>query len=108
MPDPVQLSEAVEPILRALESLQQCANEHRAFVIIEDSVTGKFVQFSGSKDKPLWIDVPQLGIVNNGPKFESAAEAARFALDVLLLSHHLPVTALLQITFESTRRSLPQ
>ncbi len=29
-----------------------------AFVIIEEPLSGKFVQFGGSKDEPLWLDLP--------------------------------------------------
>jgi hypothetical protein len=94
-----QLAIALEPLTRALRSLQECARAHRAFVIVEDTVTGRF---SGSSEDPLWFDAPQLGVVNTGPKFEDAEEAAEYALRALLENHRLPEFAILSIVFEST------
>ena len=45
-------------IKTALESLLVEADEARAFVIIEHSDSGKFVQFAGSLSNPLLLDLP--------------------------------------------------
>ena len=41
----------------ALQALLQPTNED-AFVIFEDRATGKFVQFTGSAEEPLLLDLP--------------------------------------------------
>lgn len=95
-----KLADGLEPVTHALSSLQQCAPEHRAFVILDDTVTGRFVQFYGSSTDGLNFDAPQLGKI--GPKFYDPMVAAAYALEQLRTAHRLPEFAELSITFEST------
>ncbi len=103
----IKLAEAEAPLTRALSALLECAREHRAFVIVEDTITGRYVQFSGSSAEPLWFDAPQLGIKNSGPKFTDPGEAARYALSQLRGPHRLPDGALLRFVFDSTLKNEP-
>jgi hypothetical protein len=102
-----KLRDALPLLTAALHNLRECAREHLAFVIIEDDVTGRFVQFSGSNCDPLWFDAPQLGVINSGPKFDRPEDAAEYALRRMRLNHRLPESAELHITFESTRKNQP-
>ena len=102
-----RLRDALPILVEALQNLRECAEEHKAFVIIEDVVTERFVQFSGSNTKPLWFDAPQLGVINSGPKFELPEEAAQYALAQMRGAHRLPEFAELEITFESTCNEQP-
>lgn len=101
------LGQAEGPLTRTLRDLQQCAREHRAFVIVQDVATSRYVQFTGSDRDPLWFDAPQLGVVNTGPTFTDAGEAARYALAQLRGPHRLPDVATLTIVFDSTRAARP-
>ena len=100
------LQDALGPLEETLGRLRECAREHLAFVIIEDPVSGRFVQFSGSNRDPLWFDAPQLGVVNSGPKFDSPRDAALYALD-RLRDLRVPELAEVEIVFESTRHQKP-
>ena len=61
----------------ALQALLQRNNED-AFVIFEDKATGKFVQFAGSAEQPLLLDLPLQALdapSGNGHRISSAPSA---------------------------------
>ena len=67
---------AFEPMLTA--ELKRLPQEHRCFVIAEDTVTKKFVQFAGPDHGPILVDLP---ILKND--LESLSRAFRtFSWDV--------------------------
>jgi len=119
----VKLSDAREPIHAALQRLAESPRELRCFVIIQNPLTGRFVQygtppppskFDGSErldcgDKPIFYD----GTGNGKPggfseelnKCCTVERGVEIALTVL--KEYLPEDAELRITEESTHVSRP-
>lgn len=117
----MKLAEAEPPIRAALERLADSPREHRCFVIIEELLTGRFVQFCTPPPPSRFVGSPQL--VGDGPlifdgtgvvskdAYEPVQEfcdvdgALSFALDTL--KEYLPGEAELHITEEATRTERP-
>ncbi len=116
-----KLSEAEAPIRAALERLAESPRELRCFVIIEEPLTGRFVQFCTPPPPSRFAGSPQLvgdeplifdgtGAVDKD-EYEPVQElcdvdgALYFALDTL--KEYLPGEAELHITEESTRMERP-
>ena len=116
-----KLADAAEPIRAALERLAESPREHRCFVVIEEPLTGRFVQFCTPLLPSRFAGSPQL--VGDGPlifdgtgavgrdAYEPVQEfcdvdgALSFALDTL--KEYLPGEAELHITEEATRTERP-
>jgi hypothetical protein len=77
----MKLSEAAEQIDAAIERMLQRPKSSLPFVIVEDTVTGKFVQFCGSAAESLKFDCPALGI--NSVEVDRSVSAASSALCAL-------------------------
>ncbi len=117
----IQLGESEKPIRAALERLADAPHELRCFVIIEEPLTGRFVQFCTPPPPSRFAGSPRL--VGDGPiifdgtgavgkdAYEPVQEfcdvdgALYFALDTL--KEYLPGEAELHITEESTRTERP-
>jgi len=118
----VKLSDAEVQIVAALRRLQQTPAKHRPFVIVEDTVTDKFVQFRGSDGDPLLLDLPTNELSseaarraatmlkhNGSPDFpayqadcQTVEWGARVAMRVLREVHELPEFAELRILEETS------
>ena len=117
----MKLSEATDSIRMALERLAESPRELRCFVIVEEPLTGRFVQFCTPPPPSLFVGSPRL--VGDGPlifdgtgavgkdAYEPVQEfcdvdgALYFALDTL--KEYLPGEAELRITEEATRTERP-
>jgi len=115
------LSEAEEPIRQTLERLAESPRALRCYVIIESTVTKRFVQFCTPPPPSKFVGGPQL--VGSGPlifdgggdgkpggyepvrAFCDAVKGARWAVDNL--GSFLPMEAELRIIEESTRMERP-
>lgn len=118
------------PLREALARMIQVPDAMQRFVILEDTVTNKFVQFFGGSDKPITIDLPTpqleglsdrahayrlIGTLhvpkgtNLVPSYQkknlSPEAAVVLGLRVMKLVHRLPDCAQLQIVED---RSLPE
>lgn len=58
----MKLADAQPEIRAAILRLLEKPKEHRPFLIVENKVTGQFVQFAGSDREDLLFDVPALGV----------------------------------------------
>jgi|SRR5580692_2788162 hypothetical protein len=58
----VRLADAAPHIIEALERLMAKERSQMPFVVVSDRVTGRFVQFAGSKGERLLFDVPARGV----------------------------------------------
>ena len=117
----MKLADAAEPIRAALQRLIEAPAELRCFVIIEEPLTGRFVQFctppppSGFVGRPEFPGEGPLIFDGSGIAGKQAYEpvqerceideAVFCALEVL--EKHLPGEAELHITEESTRMEAP-
>ena len=103
----------------ALATLKRSPERLRRFVVVEDVVTGRFVQFYGSEERGIYIDLPCATVSSRGhsaaaafldrgfngdgmperfhKKLDNEQEGARLALRVLREVHDLPDSAELQI-----------
>jgi hypothetical protein len=52
------IREAKPLIERALEHVASAPRAERRYVIVESELTDKFVQFYGSKEEGIWLDLP--------------------------------------------------
>ena len=116
----VRLLEAKARIEAALEWLGQTQERRRCFVIVSDSTTRRFVQFYGSEQRGVTLDLPSVelaqearatadGFLAADPtrfwrKCEGPSHGAALALRVLREVHQLPEESLLTVTQESTHR----
>lgn len=117
----MKLADAAEPIRAALERLAESPREFRCFVIIEEPLTGRFVQFCTPPPPSKFANSPRLtgdepliydgtGIVHRDAyeivqEFCDVDGALFFALDTL--SQYVPPEAELRITEESTQMGRP-
>jgi hypothetical protein len=93
------LSNCSEPVLAALRQLLSCPEVFRPFVIVE-VVDGAFVQFAGSTERGLLLDVPALGIkVQPCPTPEDGVNHVL----VLLRKQGVPEDGIVRVRFESTK-----
>lgn len=84
----MQLAEANQSILEALQRLAASPPARRAFVIITVAKTNQFVQFKGSANEPLLADLPAQQLrKRNGMTDAVAMEAA----SALLTRHVVPL-----------------
>jgi len=89
------------PLVLALEELLASDLERRPFVIVEDTVTKKFVQFARRykpKTGELLFDVPALGVVLE--PCPNPAKGSQWAAGVFLGDFALPPEAGLVITVD--------
>jgi len=89
------------PLERALEELMNSDLERRPFVLVEDTVTKKFVQFARRykpKTGELLFDVPKLGI--DLEPCSCPAHGARWAVSTLSGPLNLPPSAELVIVID--------
>lgn len=94
------LSESATHIRQALDSLIECPETFRPFVVI--ACGDIFVQFCGSMDRGICFDVPALGIVADyGTAIHDVDAGVALALDGLR-RQGLGDDARLHVTFEST------
>ena len=116
-----KLADAEPPIRAALERLADSPRELRCFVIVEEPLTGRFVQFCTPPPPSRFARSPRL--VGDGPlifdgtgvcgkdAYEPVQEPCNvdegiyFALDTL--EEYLPGEAELRITEEATRTERP-
>jgi hypothetical protein len=106
------LSDCVEPTREALRQLLACPEAFRPFVIVESrpfptegalpGEEGPFVQFAGSTERGLLLDVPALGIV--AVPCPTPEEGARQVL-ALLRKQGMREDGEVRVRFESTRRA---
>jgi hypothetical protein len=90
----------VEPLIRAsLESMLATPESQRAFVLVEDIVTERFVQFCGSLERGVMFDVPALGIV--AEPCRNVTDAVERALATLRGPLALPEQAALVVVFDT-------
>lgn len=93
----------VEPLLRAaLESMLATPESQHPFVLVEDVVTERFVQFCGSLERGILLDVPALGIVADPCRH--VAEGVQRALYALRGPLALPDEAKLVVVFDTQPR----
>lgn len=117
----MKLSEAEVPIRAALERLADSPRELRCYVIIEDPLTGRFVQFCTPAPPSRFVGSPRIkttyplifdGTGKRKPEdyepFQETCDVdfgVHLAIDIL--SKHLPQDAELRIVEESTRNTKP-
>lgn len=126
----IAMTKVYQPLLEALVRMIQLPDSMKRFVILEDTITDKFVQFFGGSNKPITIDLPtpqlegisdrahayrligmlyvpkRQGLVPSYQKGNLSPEAAVvLGLRVMKLVHRLPDCAQLQIVED---RSLPE
>jgi hypothetical protein len=90
----------VEPLIRAaLESMISTPESQRPFVVVQDTVTERFVQFCGSLERGALFDVPALGIVAD--PCPTIADGVQRALDTLRGPLRLPEEAQLVVVFDT-------
>jgi hypothetical protein len=105
------LSDARSAIRAELQKLFECPRALRPFVIVQDTVTEKFVQFAGSMEEGAFLDVPALGIMaqiypvplNAIHNVDVAVEQAVLYLKM----QGLPEFAELRVSFETTQEDEP-
>jgi hypothetical protein len=109
----IPLEFLVLPLAEVLASLQTCPSKHRPFVIVQDEVTGRFVQYaSGAKDGLLVFDVPARsseyplcpnrldGSIER--RSRDVVELAKWGQEVLGGPLALPYSAMLRVRFETS------
>jgi len=90
----------VAPLIQyALESMTATPEPLRPFVVVQDTVTRRFVQFCGSLERGVLFDVPVLGIVAD--PCPTVAEGVQRALDTLRGPLCLPEDAQLVVVFDT-------
>lgn len=114
------------PLRAALERMQLCPEDERPFVIVTDTITGRFVQFCGSRARKLTVDLPKSSegpnryvdenlcdiylqtkqrlshtLVAYNSICESAEDAVSLAKNLMDKVHHLPEFA--EVTIEEGR-----
>lgn len=89
----------VELVLRSsLQSMLATPESQRPFVVVQDMVTERFVQFCGSLERGVMFDVPALGIVAEPC---TVSEGVQRALDTLRGPLALPDEAELVVVFDT-------
>ena len=95
----IPLSE-VEPAIRsALESMIATPEALRPFVLVEDVVTERFVQFYGSIERGIFLDVPALS--PKGERCRDVADGAARAIATLRGPLGLPDNAQLIVLYDT-------
>lgn len=90
----------VEPLIRAsLESMLATPESQRPFVVVQDIVTERFVQFCGSPERGVLFDVPALGII--AEPCRHVADGVERALATLRGPFALPEDAQLVVVFDT-------
>jgi hypothetical protein len=97
----VELAELRPALERALVHLRQTPHAHRPFVLVQDVVTGRFVQFAGSDVEGIVFDCPALHVTL---PVETIAEAAKLGWATLRGHLRLPDVATLRIQISTSTR----
>ncbi len=95
------LKDCGEHVLAALRQLLSCPEVFRPFVIVEVP-DGAFVQFAGSTERGLLLDVPPLGIVIQ--PCPTPEDGVNYVL-ALLRRQGVQENAMVRVRFESTGRA---
>jgi hypothetical protein len=96
------LKDCGEHVLAALRQLLLCSEVFRPFVVVKAIDSNTFVQFAGSTERGLLLDVPALNIyVHPCPTPEDGVNHVL----VLLRNQGVPEDEVVHVEFESTRRA---
>lgn len=120
-PSTVQLARAAGPLAEAIARLGATDHDRRPFVIVEDTVTKKFVQYAGSRLRRPFLDVPTVQLTapalaklatlaqetggtrsGRGQYQWEGVDVVAIGLRVLAEVHDLPSFAELRIREETT------
>jgi hypothetical protein len=96
------LTDCGDHVLAALRQLLSCPEIFRPFVIVEAVDSDAFVQFAGSTERGLLLDVPTAGIkIQPCPTVEDGVTHTL----VLLRDQGVPEDGMVRVRFESTGRA---